>query len=79
MITCFEQVLGLDPTNSGGFYYMAVGLLSAGETGKARACLARALELGHSPEPEFLKALESGNEAPVPVMEIGSDPEDTTK
>ena len=58
MIACFRRVLEIDPDHAAGHYHLAVGLLEIGEVEAARAALDRAVELGHSPAPEFLKALE---------------------
>jgi tetratricopeptide (TPR) repeat protein len=58
MIACFRRVLEIDPDHAAGHYHLAVGLLEIGNVEDARAALDRAVELGHSPAPEFLKALE---------------------
>jgi tetratricopeptide (TPR) repeat protein len=54
-----ERVLELDPGHAAGCYFLAVGLLAMGEVERARAMVARAKALGHSPEPDFLRALEN--------------------
>ena len=75
MVSCFQRVLELDPRNAGGRYYLAVGLHAVGQLDEARKQLAIAIELGHHPEPEFLRALErAGNDA-VPVLELGENGE----
>jgi Flp pilus assembly protein TadD len=58
MIACMRRVLEIDPDHAAGHYHLAVGLLEIGEVEEARAALDRAAELGHSPAPEFLKAIE---------------------
>ena len=58
MIVCMRRVLEIDPDHAAGHYHLAVGLLEIGEVEEARSALGRAVELGHSPAPEFLKALE---------------------
>jgi len=58
MIACFRRVLEIDPEHAAGQYHLAVGLLEIGKVEEARTALDRAVELGHSPAPEFLKALE---------------------
>jgi len=58
MLSCFRLVLELDPDHGAGHYYHAVGLLESGDVDAARSALDRAAKLGHSPQPEFLKALE---------------------
>ncbi len=59
MIACFRRVLEIDPNHAAGQYHLAVGLLEIGEVDEARAALERALELGYSPAPEFMKAMEN--------------------
>jgi tetratricopeptide (TPR) repeat protein len=58
MLACYQRVLELDPRHPGGTYHLAVAQLAVGEVDAARVSLARARELGFSPQPEFLKALE---------------------
>jgi Flp pilus assembly protein TadD len=58
MVSCFRRVVEIDPDHAGGQYHLAVGLLEIGEVEQAREALDRAVSLGHSPAPEFLKALE---------------------
>ena len=52
------RVLELDPTHAAGCYFLAVGLLATGGLEQARQAVARADALGHSPAPDFLRALE---------------------
>nr|MBC8425022.1 hypothetical protein [bacterium] len=58
MVACFRRVLDIAPENAGGHYHLAVGLLELGDIANARAAMNRAVDLGHSPAPEFLKELE---------------------
>jgi len=79
MIGCFERVLELEPDNGAGHYHLAVGFQDIGKTGPARVYLARAIGLGYSPEPSFVKALEQEAEnsgSPVQILEVGPEPED---
>jgi tetratricopeptide (TPR) repeat protein len=77
MAPCFERVLELEPDNPAGNYYMAVALLALGQAMDAQRRLTRAMHLGHSPEPAFIKALEKQlqkeNPSPVQVVEVGPD------
>lgn len=61
MVPCFEKVLALEPNHAGAHYYLAVGLYGAGRVAEARQSLNTAMELGYSPEPDLLKALEREN------------------
>jgi cytochrome c-type biogenesis protein CcmH/NrfG len=58
MTDCFERVLELEPNHAAGHYYLAVGLLELGRTDEAVVSLQRATALGHSPQPDFLRAVE---------------------
>jgi tetratricopeptide (TPR) repeat protein len=58
VVACFRRVLEIDPGHAAGHYYLAVGLLATGQVPESRSHLQRAIEAGHSPEPEFLKAFE---------------------
>jgi len=53
-----RRVIELDPNHAAGCYFLAVGLLATGDTEQAREMVGRARSLGHSPEPDFLRALE---------------------
>jgi tetratricopeptide (TPR) repeat protein len=79
MVACFEKVLDLDSANPGGHYYLAVGLRDLGQIGEARTYLAKAVGLGHSPDPSFVKALEQ-DEKPsqnsVQILEFGPHSEE---
>jgi protein O-GlcNAc transferase len=71
MAACFRRVLELDPQHPAGNYYMAVALLALGHVDESQAHLDRAVALGFTPQPDFLKALEKARDGDVPVMEIG--------
>jgi len=58
LVKCNERVLELDRDHPGGHYHMAVGQLALGNHGAAERHLARAIELGHAPNQEFVKAME---------------------
>jgi tetratricopeptide (TPR) repeat protein len=60
MVRCNKKVLELEPDHAAAHYYTAVGLLALGELGAAERHNARAMELGHRPTPEFLRAMEKG-------------------
>jgi tetratricopeptide (TPR) repeat protein len=74
VLRSYRRVVELDPGHAAGRYYLAVGLLSAGRVTEAEEELARAKALGHSPAPEFLKAL---NEATQKLSEA-TDPVQST-
>ena len=58
VVRCNRRVLEIDPGHAAGHYFLAVGLLATERVEEARAALARSMELGHRPAPEFLKGLE---------------------
>jgi tetratricopeptide (TPR) repeat protein len=58
LVRCNKRVLELERDNPAAHYYAAVGLLALGEIGAAERHAGRAMELGHRPTPEFLRALE---------------------
>ena len=74
-VACFRRVVQLDPKNAGGHYHLAVGLFAAGEVDEARVSFAVSLQLGWSPDPGLMKALERHDGVDfgqAPVMESGS-------
>ena len=75
MVACFRRVLEIDPDHAAGQYHLAVGLLELGEVAAARAAVEKAAGLGHSPAPEFLKALERREKeaGDKPDTETGND------
>jgi tetratricopeptide (TPR) repeat protein len=52
-----RKVIDIDPRHAAGHYFLAVGLLPQGKVGEAREAVTRAQSLGHSPAPDFLRAL----------------------
>ena len=58
LVRCARKALELDPDHPPSHYYAAVGLLALGSLGAAERHLGRAIELGHRPTAEFLRALE---------------------
>jgi len=56
-----RRVIELDPGHAAGCYFLAVGLLATGNVEQAREAVARARALGHSPAPDFLRALENAD------------------
>lgn len=58
MLTCFQRVVELDPSHPAGTYHLAVAQLAAKQLEEAQATLTKAMQLGYSPEPKLLKALE---------------------
>jgi len=52
-----NRVVELDRNHAAGHYFLAVGLLATNRLDEARESLSRAKALGHSPEPDFLKAI----------------------
>lgn len=57
VVRSYRRVVELDPNHAAGRYFLAVGLLATGRVREAREELAHARRLGHSPAPEFLRAL----------------------
>lgn len=76
MEECFARVLQLDAQNPGGHYHLAVAKLALGKTDEARAALAVSIQLGWTPEPEFLKALEREDSGQVLAVEFGPKEQD---
>ena len=62
MLVCFERVIELEPSNGAGQYHLAVALHAVGRTPEAHARLTIAANLGHSPEPKFIKAVQKALE-----------------
>jgi tetratricopeptide (TPR) repeat protein len=79
MMEAFEYVLGLQPENAPAHYYLAVGYRAQGNLELAVQYLARAIGLGHSPDTDFVRAIENelreSNEQPLAFLEVGPDPE----
>jgi hypothetical protein len=75
----------LDPEHAAGRYFLAVGLLAAGNVPEAVEEMTRAKALGHSPAPEFLRALENATREliksndPSTLTENGAEAPDNEK
>jgi tetratricopeptide (TPR) repeat protein len=61
LVRCNERVLELERDHAAAHYYAAVGHLAMDNMGAAERHLGRALELGHRPTQEFMKAMEKAN------------------
>lgn len=81
LVACNKRVIELERDNAAAHYYAAVGLLAIGDLFGAERHAGRAMELGHRPTQEFLRALEkaqrAGSAQRVSVIEIagGEAPE----
>lgn len=62
VVRCSRRVVELDPDHGAGHYFLAVGLLALDRVEEAREALNRARALGHSPAPDFLRALGAAEE-----------------
>lgn len=58
MLACFERALEVKPDHPATVYHHAVALLAVKRIDEARAELTRAAQLGYSPQPDFIRALE---------------------
>jgi hypothetical protein len=63
LVRCTKNALELDPEHPPSHYYAAVGHLARGNLGAAERHLAKAMELGHRPTPEFLRAMEKAQQS----------------
>jgi len=84
LVKCNKRVLDLDRDHPEAHYYCAVGLLAVGDVAGAERHAGRALELGHRPTPDFLKALDKAQkshaEGRISMVEIaGGDAPDKPK
>lgn len=85
LLRCNEKVIELDRDNGAAHYYAAVGQLAMDNVGAAERHLGRALELGHRPTQDFIKAMEKAQlkkqqTQPVSLIEIsGAEAPDNTK
>jgi tetratricopeptide (TPR) repeat protein len=59
LVRCTRRVLELERDNAAAHYFAAVGLLATGDVGGAERHLSRAVELGHRPTPQLIKALDA--------------------
>ena len=58
LVKCNEKVLELERDHPAAHYHLAVGHLAMDNHGAAERHMARAIELGHAPTQDFVKALE---------------------
>ena len=58
LVKCNEKVLELERYHPAAHYHLAVGHLAMDNHGAAERHMARAIELGHAPTQDFVKALE---------------------
>ena len=55
-------MIELDPSHAAAHYSLAVGLLATKRVMESRGALSRAKALGHSPQPDFLRAMNLAEE-----------------
>ena len=85
LVRCNKRVLELERDHPAAHYYAAVGYLAMGNMGAAERHLGRALELGHTPTQDFIKAMEKAQvkkqqSQPISLIEIsGAEAPDKTK
>ena len=58
LLACNLKVLELDRDHPAAHYFAAVAYLAQNQVGAAERHLGRAMELGHQPPQDFLRALE---------------------
>jgi len=61
LVQCNEKVIELDGDNGAAHYHAAVGYLAMDNMGAAERYLGRAIELGHQPTQDFVKAMEKAH------------------
>jgi len=85
LIRCNKRVIELDGNNGAAHYHAAVGHLALDNLGAAERYLGRAIELGHQPTQDFVKAMEKAQlkkqqKKNVTLIEIsGAETPDKTK
>ena len=85
LVRCNERVIELDRDNAAAHYHAAIGYLALGNLGAAERYLGRAIELGHQPTQDFMKAVEKAQRKKVQqqnatLIEIsGAEAPDNTK
>ena len=62
LVRCNERVLELERDHAAAHYYCAVGYLALDNLGAAERHLGRAIELGHAPTQDFVKAMEKAQQ-----------------
>ncbi len=58
LVRCNERVIELQRDNGAAHYHAAIGHLALGNLGAAERFLGRAIELGHQPTQDFMKAID---------------------
>jgi tetratricopeptide (TPR) repeat protein len=58
LLACMERVVDIEPQNGAGQYHLAVALHAVGRTAEAHQRLALATDIGHSPDPRFVKSIQ---------------------
>lgn len=84
LLECNRRVLELDREHAAAHYFSAVAALALDNLAVAERHLGRAMELGHTPPPDFVKAMEKAQMertrgAGVTVFEITGTSPDRTK
>ncbi len=85
LVRCNERVIELARDHGAAHYHAAVGYLALGNLGAAERYLGRAIELGHQPTQDFMKAVEKAQrkkaqQQNVTLIEIsGAETPDNTK
>ena len=85
VVRCNERVIELARDHGAAHYHAAVGCLALGNLGAAERYLGRAIELGHQPTQDFMKAVEKAQrkkaqQQNVTLIEIsGAETPDNTK
>ena len=85
LVRCNERVIELDGNNGAAHYHAAVGHLAMDNLGATERYLGRAIELGHQPTQDFVKAMEKAHvkkerKQNVTLIEIsGAETPDKTK
>jgi tetratricopeptide (TPR) repeat protein len=85
LLRCNQRVLELDANHALAHYHAAVAYLALDNMGAAERHLAKAIELGHRPTQDFVKAMEKANlkkqrERKTTLIEIsGAETPENTK
>jgi tetratricopeptide (TPR) repeat protein len=85
LVKCNLRVLEIERDHAAAHYYAAVGYLAMDNMGAAERHLGRAIELGHHPTQDFIKAMEKAQvkkqqQQPISLIEIsGAETPDKTK
>ena len=61
LVKCNQRVIEIDRDHARAHYYAAVGFLALNDLGAAERHLGRAMDLGHSPTQDFVKAMEKAH------------------